>query len=374
MATANGRMSTGRIDLDGAAVIQRQRHHRFVCCGHINRPTPPPGLGHGFGGLFALRARSVGPVSSRQAPLADSRSWVKDALVAVLATAVVALVVMYLIGTWYTGQWNLFEPKTPKKGEPDIPWVGFIRVATPVVTLLVAVVAAVLAGHGHTTRLQEHQLSKRSADDDAYTKAIEQLGNPAVSVRLGGIYALEAHATATPSYLRPVDQVLVAHVRLVIERLGADKEHAMHWAASGAEEYPRIPSGIRLTDSGAEVAAALGALARLKVTARSAAPADNHRPFDLSSIRWIPLFAEWGQPLNFTGANLEGADFVNADLPHADLSEANLKDANLAQADITDANFTGANLKGAVFAGSRGKRADFTDADLTGAVLPRATR
>lgn len=63
-------------------------------------------------------------------------------------------------------------------------------------------------------------------------------------------------------------------------------------------------------------------------------------------------------------ANLSGANLSDADLSEANLSDADLRRADLSGTDFSDANLSGANL---IFANLR--RADFSDADLSDADL-----
>jgi uncharacterized protein YjbI with pentapeptide repeats len=176
---------------------------------------------------------------------------------------------------------------------------------------------AVLLGAG-LAYLQFSQQQLSSHDlliSNQVSKGFEQLGNPAVVVRLGGIYALEGVMNNSEQYHRPVLEALSAFVR------------------EGAKlpttpPTPGTPTQGPLTD----VQAALTVIGR-----RSDGPG----VVDLTKA-------------NIARAELGGGDFIDANLTFADLTFANLTRANLTGADLTFANLIGANL---------------TDADLTNAHL-----
>jgi hypothetical protein len=187
---------------------------------------------------------------------------------------------------------------------------------------------------------------------DRFTKAIAQLGDQKLELRLGGIYALERIAKDSEKDYGPVMEILTAYVREGSQRKGggqgeqARSTASNRTAAIGREkEPPKPPVDIQ---------------AVLTVLGRRIAPPEETR-------------------LNLSGSNLAGANFRQANLQKADLWKANLQgalfrqanlqgaylwQANLQEAFLYDANLQGANLREANL-----QRADLLYTNLRGADL-----
>ena len=152
------------------------------------------------------------------------------------------------------------------------------------------------------------------------SKGFEQLASDKMTMRLGGIFALEGvmNTTERPEQYRgTILEALCAFVReSTIGKTVAEKPEN-------------------------DIQAALTVIGRRK----------GQEPPDLAKVN-IP-------GANLSGANLRGADLNGADLNSVYLSGANLSGANLLGANLTGDNLTGANLS----------RVDLTGADLSGANL-----
>ena len=164
---------------------------------------------------------------------------------------------------------------------------------------------------------------------ERFTRAVDQLGSDIVSVRLGGIYALERIARDSAEDHWPVIQVLVG---CVPRRPSLDKQPL--------EDPPN-----RSTPT--DIQAILGVLGRLNTKY-----ADPARMLDLreADLRGADL-----THVNFRAAILIEADFRNVRLNHAKFQGANL----------TLADFRCANLQNADLQGTSLGLADFRGADLT---------
>jgi hypothetical protein len=166
------------------------------------------------------------------------------------------------------------------------------------------------------------QVNREGQVTERFTKAITQLGDEKLEIRLGGIYALERISRDSTRDYGPIMEVLTAYVR--------DKAP---WPTEeppeGGQEPPqptRPPTDIQ---------------AVLTTLGRRAHPLPR---LDLTDT-------------NLRGANLEGADFEGANLRGANLEEAILWRANLWRADLLGANLQeayllGANLEGATLWGT----------------------
>lgn len=183
-------------------------------------------------------------------------------------------------------------------------------------TLLQALAgAALLSGLYFTART--YQLNRHGQITDRFSKAIEQLGDDRLDVRLGGIYALERIARDSRIDHWPVMEVLTAFVR---ERAPSRSDVAV------AEPANRVPTDIQ---------AVLTVLGR-----RQLAHEDEHQRLDLRSV------------------DLGGADLTRLNLARADLERANLAKANAA---------------GVVLEAARLNFACLAEADLSGAVLSNSS-
>ncbi len=174
-----------------------------------------------------------------------------------------------------------------------------------------------------TTTQQTLEATRDSQITERFTRAIEQLGDERLEVRLGGIYALERIARDSEKDHWTIVEVLSAFVRENAQRQG-DKESTDDPASKG----PR-----------ADIQAILTVLGR-RVVAR-----------------------EEGQyfHLNLSTTDLRRADLQTAHLEGAVLTNVNLREATLYQANLQGALLAKADLKGAFLIGADLRRANLSD-------------
>ncbi len=175
---------------------------------------------------------------------------------------------------------------------------------------------------------------------DRYARAVEQLGNKAAAIRIGGVYALEALASDAPSrFAVTVRDVLQAFVQ-------DDDQEDLNEPEARAQPQPA-----------ADREAALQVLGRLglRVSLRGV----QARGFDLHGV-------------NLSNADLNGANLSEADLQAADLRGAELRRADLRAAKLSGAKLQGAMLWEADLRQSDAQSADFVRADLKAANLQEA--
>jgi Pentapeptide repeats (8 copies) len=231
-------------------------------------------------------------------------------------------------------------------------------------TGLVAVLAAIGAAGGlaytaRTYRLgqETYRLAREGQITDRFSKAVEQLGNEKIEVRLGGIYALERLMRDSPADQRTIMETLAAFVRL----------HAP------AKNRPAVPTGVA-SPSGADERPGQDVQAILTVLGRRH-PQVGDPQLDLSNTELTRADLPGAY---FRGARLEGAILIHAFLPDADLHNAFLSDADLSFAflsrtDLTDADLFNAKLVRARLEGADLTLADLSKADVTNAILKGAT-
>ena len=143
---------------------------------------------------------------------------------------------------------------------------------------------------------------------DRFTKAIAQLGDTEMAIRLGGIYALERIAKDSEKDHGPIMEVLTAYVR----------ENAPRQAEAPQTAPAPLPTDLQ---------AILTVLGRRETTGKN-------RGTDRLDLNHTRL----------TRADLRGAELGGVNLYEADLRGADLRDANLCRAELTRAILGGVPL------------------------------
>ena len=268
-------------------------------------------------------------------------------VIAMLTTLAIGLVLGAGTAVWMQWEWLGSREEYGRAYNGDILRnVGFI--VAGVVALVFALWRALVAqsqakaAHGQTETAQQSLLNER------YQRGAEMLGSPVLSVRLGGIYALQRLAEErSVQYHIQVMRLFCAFVR---KPPFEDKE------PSNSEELrPDVQAVITAIGKRSVAGQRLEAEAEFRLDL-SGAHLGNADMVELNFARVYLL-----------GAHLSGGRLLDANLSGADLSTANLSDAILVGADLSGAYLMRANLSGANLVG-----ADFTDAYLTEANFFRA--
>ena len=174
----------------------------------------------------------------------------------------------------------------------------------------------VLAAEETVRVAEEGQVTER------FTRAIAQLGDKEMAIRLGGIYALERIAKDSEKDHGPIMEVLTAYVR----------ENATKEGRYAAEAAQKPTTDIQ---------------AVLAVIARRTRQRSGHDRIDLNNTHLaggdIPTTdLLWA---NLLWANLSGANLILAILRSAFLDRAILSGADLHGADLSGADLEGAHLE-----------------------------
>jgi len=267
----------------------------------------------------------------RWAALPPRIRWLAGTAAAVLALAFV---------------WVLFVPLADWLARQDVGSAGGPLHETAVdnararlLTLAAGLFAAgalVYTARNFTLSRRTFELTEQGQVTDRYTKAIEQLGSDKLSVRIGGIYALERVVRDSARDHPTVMEVLTAFIR----------------------EGPKEPS-----DPGDVLEIPADVQAAVTVVARRDAKRD---------IRQIDLYGANLRAAELPGATLAGASITFATLAAANLTAADLAGANLGGTDLRAAQLAGANLASANLRSADLRTADLTGADLTSATLTDA--
>ncbi len=200
------------------------------------------------------------------------------------------------------------------------------------------------------------QVAEDKQVTERFSKAIEQLGNDKLEVRLGGIYSLERIAKDSEKDHWTIMEVLTSMIRSRSPRsLGSDEteqritediQAALN--VIGRRIYCNDPQGKKLD------------LWRTNLTRA-----------DLTGANLVE--AEFYEAV-LRSAGLREADLTGAILISTNLTGASLKQAKLVKARLEGANLRGTNLREADFRGADLHAADLEGADLRGANLIGVTR
>lgn len=241
----------------------------------------------------------------------------------------------------------------------------------------IAVGIGIYFAWGNLTTAREGQITER------FTRAIDQLGNDKLEIRLGGIYALERIANESEKDYWPIMEILTAYIR---ENSSLESDNIKHEDIKNQNkislDIQAILTVIRrrkhffefgesdrldLHRTNLQEANLRGATLKGADLRGANLQGADLRDTDLSNTDLIMGKEADLQGANLRGANLRMADFQGANLINADLRKAYLLGTNLLGADLQGANLQGADLMAAYFRGADLMAANFQGADLRGA-------
>ena len=237
--------------------------------------------------------------------------------------------------------------------------VGFLIAG--VLALVFAVWRGVLLQRQAETARSQAETSQQGLLNERYQKGAEMLGSDVLTVRLGGIYALQQLAEEHPEqYHVQVMRLLCAFVRL------PTRDQSLESGQAAIE--PGTLLGIRQDVEA--IMQAIGSRSRLRIALER--EVDFRLDLRGADLRGGQLLDADLSRAMFHHAHLSGVNFAHTDLTdsflsHADLSQAEFHDVNFTRTRIWSANLSGAMLQDADLPGI-----DFHNAKLVGANLFRA--
>ena len=207
-------------------------------------------------------------------------------------------------------------------------------VAAGLIALPLAIWRGVVANRQANTA-QQGLLNER------YQKGAEMLGSEVLSVRLGGIYALQRLSEEWPDqYHIQIMRLFCAFVRLPTRDQSLESGQAVI--------EPGTPLGIRQDVEA--VMQMIGSRAKSRIT--------------------LERIADF--KLDLRGADLPTAQFLDADLSNAMFHNSNLSGANFSNTDLTDSFLIYSDLSGTQFYNVNFTRTGLWSANLSGAMLQDA--
>jgi hypothetical protein len=202
------------------------------------------------------------------------------------------------------------------------------------------------------------EVSREGQVTERFTRAIDQLGNKQLEIRLGGIYALERIARDSKKDHSPIMEILTAYVRQRVP--WQPKDDPLWQGDQSAVEMPSAKNEPALPKPATDIQAILTVLGRrIRVSGQG-----EEQRFDLAGTDL--------RGANLTGTRLEGANFMGAHLEQASLDSAYLHWAILAGTHLEGANLSSARLKGAVLVTAHLEGVSFMGAHLEQANLQLA--
>lgn len=201
--------------------------------------------------------------------------------------------------------------------------------------------------------LNRAETSERGLLNERYTQGAEMLGNPVLSVRLAGIYALQRLAYEEPQFYH------VQIMRLFCVFVRRPPRDVNQITPPGPQEPKEMP-----VDAG-------DALKAILTRSRALVEFEAKENFKLDLADADLSRANLTQAI-LTEAILTDATLARADLTGARLNGAIMHDAKMGHADLPGAHLTGAQLIDARMAEVNLFMAILTKANLTGAILTNA--
>ena len=211
---------------------------------------------------------------------------------------------------------------------------------------------------------QQADIAQQSVLNERYQKSAEMLGSTVLSVRIGGIVALERLALEHPAqYHAEVMKLLFAFIRQPIEDPQARPVPMLDMRGARPDVQAAVDAvrtcralnraveanSIRSLDlRGADLQKA-----DLDSINLSIVPATEVRAFAIGSIS-IP-----DNRAVLSHADLSGAKLIHATMPHCLCDETEFADADLSGADLAGAVFLNSNLRDAILLGANLSGAEF---------------
>ena len=220
---------------------------------------------------------------------------------------------------------------------------------------------AAIAQRQSETAQRQAEIAQHSVLNERSQRGTEMLGSEILSVRLGGIYALQQLAEDYPEqYHIRVMRLFCAFVRLPTRDQSLESGQAVIKPGTLLGIRQDVEAVMQMIGSRAKSRIALERKADFRLDLRGA---------DLPTAQF--LGADLSNAM-FHNSNLSGANFANTDLTDSFLSYSDLSQAQFHNVTFTRTHLWSANLSGAILQDANLSRTGFHYANLSGANLLRA--
>ena len=233
--------------------------------------------------------------------------------------------------------------------------------------ILLAAWRSIVAQRQANAAQRQADTSQQGLLNERYQRGAEMLGSEVLSVRLGGIGALDRLAAAHPEqYHVQVMELFCAFARNPTKRGEEGAPTEVH------SEYDQCSSEPTVRE---DVQAVLTAISYRSRARSQYEWATDHFRLDLRGayLREADLHEANLSEVILSRADLTLAEMSGAMLDSSDLRRANLDSARLSQANLLGANMVNANLTGADLTRANLTKADLHRANVIEADLSRAT-
>jgi hypothetical protein len=262
--------------------------------------------------------------------------------------AALGIVLLLLLPLWL---WYAEERPDQKTGVVTYPHASLTNPILGGLGALVLIYAAIRQARTASRRHEEQtEADRQRRITESCSRAVDQLANKEIEVRVGGIYTLGLVSYESPDFYWTVIETLTAFVR----------ERARWTEPEEAGEQPPV------SRPRSDIAAALSVIIR-RSRKEEGREIDQWWRIDLSgtNLKGADLLtgASSSQDTdprganfigaNFSSAHLEGANLMKANLLHADFTGAHLQKANLWFANLENATLTNADLEGTILYDAR---------------------
>jgi uncharacterized protein YjbI with pentapeptide repeats len=305
--------------------------------------------------------------------------WALSPKIWILLGILLAAVLLFWYPQWRVSQFGITSPKDLAEMENSY------RVTLAQILGGFAVAISLYYTWRRINISQEGQITERFTRAVDQLGAIDHLGNPAMEIRLGGIYALERISRESDKDYWPIMEILTAYVRknssfkTVVNKTFTDISIDIQANETTKREIPDT------YEVSSDIQAVLIVIKRRKWFFNNGESTGldlqrtNLRMTDLegaqlegANLGGANLKEAYLRGVNLGGANLKKAYLKGANLKKTNLIGANLKKANLIRANLKKANLPYANLEGANLRGANLSYANLEEANLEGANLKKA--
>ena len=283
------------------------------------------------------------------------------------------------VGFWFFA-WLAYNAYSGMEALPDekagrtLEWLKFYAYAAGGIVLIWQVR---IANRRATALERTAALGEKGNITERFKNAIEHLGNPSESIRMGGIYGLYHVVRESRGYTDTVLKILCAHAKSIMAEPGyTEKEKPSNEIAAILDVlFPVIPDdeNHKIEVLFEKVNISGWHLRGAELSSRNMKSIDGEKvnlsKATLSKANLSGVHLSWA---DLSGAHMPEADLSRAKLPMGNLSNAilfnaNLSNATLGAADLSNANLCKGDLSGAYLSGAKWVEANLAEANLSNA-------